>query len=121
MRAMALLNFSAMDVEPESYLLDSTKLIAGNPEQRIWNYYTDPTGRFSAGVWQSEIGKWSIHYTEEEYCQLLEGVSIVTDADGVATTLRAGDSFVIPRGFQGSWEVVEPTRKLYAIYEEPTT
>ena len=71
------------------------------------------------GFWQSETGKWRISYTEEETCHLLAGVSIVTDEAGVSTTLRAGDSFVIPKGFTGTWEVVETSRKLYAIYEEP--
>jgi uncharacterized cupin superfamily protein len=30
---------------------------------------------------------------------------------------RAGDSFVIDSGFRGTWEVIEPCRKRYAIYE----
>ncbi len=34
---------------------------------------------------------------------------------GVATTLRAGDSFVIRPGFLGTWRVVEPTLKDYVI------
>jgi uncharacterized cupin superfamily protein len=29
----------------------------------------------------------------------------------------AGDEFVIPRGFEGVWEVIERTRKVYVIYE----
>ena len=29
----------------------------------------------------------------------------------------AGASFVIPAGFRGVWEVLEPTSKLYVIYE----
>ena len=29
----------------------------------------------------------------------------------------AGDSFVVPSGFGGSWEVLEDCRKLYAIFE----
>jgi uncharacterized cupin superfamily protein len=32
-------------------------------------------------------------------------------------TVVAGDSFVIPRGFVGTWEVVDRTRKEFAIYE----
>ncbi|GAB3286869.1 cupin domain-containing protein [Parahaliea aestuarii] len=114
-----LIKLNTRDVEAETYYLDAAKLIAGNPRQTLWNHYTDPTGRYFAGFWHSEPGKWHINYTEEETCHLLEGVSIVTDEAGAATTLRAGDSFVIPRGFTGTWEVVEATRKLYTIYEEP--
>ena len=37
------------------------------------------------------------------------------DADAV--TVSAGESFVIPRGFVGTWEVVQPTKKIYVVYE----
>lgn len=115
-----LLDFKTLNTEVTSYYVAEEKRLAGNPLQSLWNHYTDPTGKFCSGVWASEVGKWKISYTEEEFCHLLEGVSVVTDAAGRAVTLRAGDSFVIPRGFSGTWEVVEPTRKLYAIYEEPS-
>jgi uncharacterized cupin superfamily protein len=49
---------------------------------------------------------------------MLEGVSVITDEQGYAVTVAAGDSFVIPRGFVGSWEVVEATRKNFIIYEQ---
>ena len=39
--------------------------------------------------------------------------------DGSDTTVVAGDSFVIPAGFEGTWEVLEFARKLYAVYEPP--
>jgi uncharacterized cupin superfamily protein len=31
--------------------------------------------------------------------------------------VRPGDEFVIPRGFVGTWEVVEPTLKRFVIHE----
>ncbi len=34
-----------------------------------------------------------------------------------AGRFSAGASFVIPAGFNGVWEVLEPTAKLYVIYE----
>lgn len=117
---VSLIKLNDRPVEVEQYHLDEAKRIEGNPLQSVWNHYTDPTGKYFAGFWESEAGKWSIDYTEEETCYLLSGVSIVTDDTGVATTLRAGDSFVIPKGFKGTWEVVETSRKLYAIYEEPS-
>jgi uncharacterized cupin superfamily protein len=63
------------------------------------------------------VGKWRICYSEEEYCQILQGTSIIADTAGNAVTVSAGDSVVIPRGFVGTWEVVEPTHKIYVIYE----
>ncbi len=104
----------------EEYFLPPEKLLQGNPRQTAWVQYTDASGRFTAGVWHSERGRWKISYTEEEYCQMLEGVSVITDQAGTAVTVRAGEEFVIPAGFSGTWEVVEPTRKRFVIYEPGT-
>jgi uncharacterized cupin superfamily protein len=104
----------------EQYFLSPEKLLKGNPRQTAWLQYTDPSGRFFAGIWHSERGLWKIHYTEEEYCQMLEGVSVITDQAGTAVTVRAGEQFVIPAGFAGTWEVIEPTRKRFVIYEPET-
>jgi uncharacterized cupin superfamily protein len=108
---------SGRDGTAEEYFLAPEKLIAGNPKQSVWNHYSDAAQRFHAGIWHSQIGKWRISYTEEEFCQILEGTSIITDQDGNAVTVSAGDNLVVPRGFVGTWEVVEPTRKIYVIYE----
>ena len=102
----------------EKYYLPAAKLLTGNPKQSIWPHYTDKTQKFSTGIWQSEVGKWKINYTEEEFCQILEGVSVITDEAGNAMTVSAGENFVIPSGFVGTWEVVETTKKIYVIYEK---
>jgi uncharacterized protein len=107
----------AADIAGEEYHVAPDKLLAGNPRQTAWVHYSDPGGKVSVGYWRSEPGKWRIAYTEVEYCQILEGISIITDDTGVAVRLGPGDSFVVPRGFTGSWEVVVSTRKLFVIYE----
>jgi uncharacterized cupin superfamily protein len=104
-------------VTPEEYVLPPQKLISGNPKQTVWMHYTDRTSQFLVGVWRSEIGKWRIAYTEEEFCLMLEGESVITDKLGHAVTVSAGESFVIPRGFVGTWEVVVPTTKRFVIFE----
>ncbi len=112
-----ILKFDASDAPAEEYFLAAEKLISGNPQQTIWQHYTDPSAKFLTGIWQSEVGKWRINYTEEEYCQILQGSSILTDELGNAVTVSSGENFVIPRGFNGTWEVVQKTRKIYVIYE----
>jgi uncharacterized cupin superfamily protein len=101
----------------EDYFVSPDKLLSGNPKQTLWTQYSDATGKFFAGIWRSEAGKWKVSYSEEEYCQMIEGVSVITGADGQVLTVRAGDSFVIPRGFVGTWEVVDSTTKRFVIYE----
>ncbi|MGH6719485.1 MAG: cupin domain-containing protein, partial [Alphaproteobacteria bacterium] len=57
------------------------------------------------------------HYAEDELCVLLSGRVVLTDAQGAQRTFVAGDAFVVPAGFLGTWEVVETARKIYAIHE----
>lgn len=102
---------------PETNRVPANKRVAGDPEQRLWSEYIDPSGKFFVGVWESDPGTWRVQYTEEEYCRILEGHSILTASDGTVTPVGPGDEFVIPRGFVGTWQVVEKTRKTYVIYE----
>jgi uncharacterized cupin superfamily protein len=115
MRPLAL---APDDSTREDYYLDADRLLAGNPKQSVWNAYRDAGGKFFAGIWQGEPGRWRVRYTEEEYCEVLAGASVITDAAGTSRTVRAGDRFVIPAGFTGTWEVLETTRKVYVIYEK---
>jgi uncharacterized cupin superfamily protein len=91
--------------------------ISGDPKTRLQNYFTDPSGQFFSGIWESSPGKWPVRYIESEFCAILEGKCILTDEKGKAETFQKGDSFVIPGGFAGTWETVETVRKLYAIFE----
>lgn len=113
----AVIRLEQLAVEPERYPLAPAKLLAGNPRQTVWMHHQDPTRKFFVGEWHSEVGRWQVAYTEHEFCQMLEGTSVVTDETGHAETFHAGDCFVMPRGFVGTWEVVVPTRKRFVIYE----
>jgi uncharacterized protein len=93
------------------------RLVSGNPRQQVWNAFSDPEGRFHVGRWSSTVGAWRVKYTERELCHLLSGVVRLTDEQGKQRTFRAGDTFMIDKGYSGTWEVLEPCSKVYAIYE----
>ena len=63
----------------------------------------------------------SLHGTLEldleltEFCYLLEGHWRFTSESGVVSEVRAGDSWVFPKGWKGTAEVVEKVRKVYAM------
>lgn len=92
---------------------DPAKVLAGDPVHTTWN--REDTDGLYCGIWQSTPGTWKISYAEWEYVHILAGHSILTDATGHATHLRAGDSFIIRPGFEGTWEVVKTTLKDYVI------
>lgn len=120
-RAAVLLLPTRPRVAAEEYPVAPEKLIEGDPRQTAWIEYQDPTGRFSVGIWSSEVGAWRIRYTEDEYCRILEGRSVITDEAGNAVTVGPGDEFTIPAGFVGTWRVLEATRKRFVIHEHAAT
>lgn len=93
------------------------EVLAGRPVTTLHNYYSSSDEKFFSGVWESTVGSWRVNYTEDEFCTLLAGKAVLRGDDGSSQTFVAGDAFVIPAGFTGSWETVEPVRKLYAIYQ----
>jgi len=112
-----LVFFDQHEPEFDEYLTAKEKCIRNQPLQRTWHHFTSDDGKFFAGIWEAEPGCWEIDYTENEFCQILAGHSILRDASGRERELKAGDNFTIPRGFKGQWEVLETTRKIYVIYE----
>ncbi len=100
--------------EPEIGGPAPDRLISGAPIFRTWNLEERPDGLY-AGIWESTPGKWRVKYDEWEYCRILAGVSVITENNGASRRVEAGDSFIIRPGFEGSWEVIETTRKEYVI------
>ncbi|MGD2129116.1 MAG: cupin domain-containing protein [Lysobacterales bacterium] len=109
--------FAEQDPEYSEEETAEERCVYGRPLQRTWHHFTSADGKFFAGLWEAEPGCWEVAYSENEYCQILEGLSVLRDRSGVEHELKPGDHFVIPSGFEGQWEVLERTRKIYVIYE----
>ena len=93
------------------------RLIAGTPELQVSNYFTDTSQQFFAGRWSATRGKWRVRYTENELCVMTAGKVVIESTSGERMSFAAGDAFVIPSGFTGTWEVTEDCTKIYAIFE----
>ncbi|WP_339070413.1 cupin domain-containing protein [Pseudomonas idahonensis] len=113
-----VVDFSQANTEGERYRPAPEKVLKGDPEQAVFNHYGSPCGQLNAGIWEGAVGQWTVNFTEHEYCEILQGVSVLRDNDGNTKTLRSGDRFVIPAGFKGTWEVLEPCRKVYVAFEQ---
>src|ERR1700678_466132 len=50
-------------LEPDVSVPGADRLLAGAPEHRVWNYFTDTTQTFFAGRWSGTRGKWRVRYT----------------------------------------------------------
>lgn len=114
----AIVDFKTAQAETVSFSPDAEKILAGTPLQTVTNLYDDESGAFSTGFWTGEPGIHKVSYTEEEYCHILSGVVELSDTQGNVKRFAAGDSFVIPAGFQGAWQTIEAARKIYVVYEK---
>lgn len=112
-----IVDFALPAKESVEYMPKAEAVLAGNPSQTVHTHFTSPCGQLAAGVWEGACGQWSVNFTESEYCEILEGVSVIRDADGTSKTVRAGDRFLIPAGFKGTWEVLEPCKKIFVSVE----
>lgn len=115
MPSIVAIPHTAADAERTPVAAD--RLISGTPTQAVANVYSDPGQAFHCGIWEGDVGAWRVRYTEHEFCHMLAGRVRIRGDDGSETVVAAGESFVIPAGFSGIWDVLEPARKLYAVYE----
>ena len=73
--------------------------------------------RFLTGTWCHAGGTLDATQRYDEVCVILAGRVRLTNEAGEAREYTVGDSFVIPKGFKGTWETLEPVRKHYVIYD----
>ena len=104
---------AAAAAEPETDRPAPEKVISGDPVHTTWN--VEERDGLYCGIWQSTPGKWRIGYDEWEYCRILDGRSVITDAESTEHALGPGDSFILRPGFSGTWEVIETTRNDHVI------
>ena len=114
----SIIDFATHAVVGEQAVVAAERMVSGEPcRTTTWNHYTDPTGQFFAGFWASDVGAMKVSYTEEELCVLLEGRIRLIDSSGASREFGAGSAFVIPAGFEGVWETLEPVKKIYTIWQ----
>ena len=82
MRIDSIIDFAQVITEAERYRPAAEKILKGEPDQAVYNHYSSPCGQFAAGVWEGEVGQWTVNYTEHEYCEIVQGVSVLRDQDG---------------------------------------
>jgi uncharacterized protein len=119
-----VIDFATNQVAEEIGIVPQERLVTGVTNyadtkitMKTYNHYTDPTEQFFAGIWQSSVGSKTVNYTEEEICVTLEGRVRLTDLNGNAKEFGAGSTFALPAGFKGTWETLEPVKKVYVIWQ----
>jgi uncharacterized cupin superfamily protein len=75
-----LIFFDTHAPEYSESLTAEDRCVRGRPLQRTWHHFTSEDERFFAGIWEAEPGCWTIRYTENEFCQILSGHSVLRDS-----------------------------------------
>ena len=105
---------------PEGWLaapnqpLEHAELIKGSPVGLDHAYLAQPGLR--AGIWR--CGAYTERYDNypvDEFMVVLDGEVTLTSDEGVSDTFRKGDSFLLPKGFKGTWHQPGPMLKFYVI------
>ena len=106
-------------MEPCQYA-DPKKIIGEMPVETGFNFFTNSAGNLNAGVWEATPCKDHTGpdgYGVDECMYVLSGSVTMTSDDGESVTVKAGEAFIVPKEWVGSWENTETIRKYYVILE----
>ena len=89
---------------------------SGDPQIATRRLAPDAVGNL--GIWECQPGGWPvIHRPDTEFTYIISGRARLTDdASGEVDEIGSGDLVILPPGWTGRWDVIEPVRKVYAIY-----
>lgn len=119
----AVIRFDRHDSNPDALpvwpQIPASDLEAGTPRQRGIEYFADAKNGLTSGVWDctpmtGKMGPYPVH----EFMIVLAGSVTIRDAGGKDTTIRAGESFILPKGFVCQWRQSEYMRKFYVIFDD---
>lgn len=101
--------------------IPQSSLDAGTPVQSGHNYFTDDTGTLTAGVWHcTPMTAKPGPYDVNEFMLVLDGSVTIIHENGDEHTIRAGESFVVPKGTPCTWKQTEDILKFYVIHDDPS-
>ncbi len=101
--------------------IPEAELLVGKPVQSGHNYFTDDTGTLTSGVWHcTPFTEKPSPYGVNEFMLVLDGSVTIVHDNGDEQTIKAGQSFIIPKGTPCSWKQTEDIRKFYVIFDDPS-
>lgn len=101
--------------------LDAGDFSSRTPVQHSHSYWEDDDIGLYIGLWDTEaMVEAGGAYACDEFMWLIEGeCRIKNNKTGALDTVKAGQSFVIPRGYDCQWHQPGYLRKFYVISEHP--
>lgn len=97
-------------------VVPSGAVLSGVANETGQVHYETTDGKVTTGTWQcTPYAEHLICDGFTEFSTVIWGKVALTNSDGQVETFSAGDSYVLPVGWQGRFEVLETLRKIYVI------
>ena len=116
----ALLSFAAIAPKTTQQFPDEDKRLKGKPLRTSNEYFNNAEHGVRSGTWSAEAGAYRVELpeTKHEFFHILTGKVEISQPDGSGTVAYgAGDTGIMPPGFKGIFEVVEPASKFWVVTE----
>lgn len=95
--------------------LPTATLLQGQPVGLDHAYYERAEAGVKAGIWRScGYVEFYDSYPCDEFMLVLEG-EVTVENESFSETYKAGDAFLIPKGFRGTWRQPGDMLKYYMI------
>jgi uncharacterized cupin superfamily protein len=81
--------------------------------------YVAADRKFTVSLWESGPGVLRTSgYPHDEYCLVLSGDLVITNESGSRREFHPGDTFVIPKGWVGTWDMKTRFKKQFVFENE---
>lgn len=94
--------------------------LSGTPVESFQVLHADAGGR--SGIWECTPGRFdSAREHDTELMHFISGKGTITTADGTVHEIKPGAVLIAPVGWRGTWDIQETVRKIYTIWNVPTS
>ena len=93
-------------------------IVSGSASQNGHIWFEDKALGLSAGIWEQAANesRW-MDYPVNEFMTVLEGEVVIVE-EGRTVSVKAGESFIIPKGLRCRWTQPGHVRKFFVIHDE---
>lgn len=94
------------------------EIISGTRKHNGLTLFEDKARGLSAGIWEqgANESRW-IDYPVNEFMTVLEGEVVIVEEDR-SVSIKAGESFIIPKGLRCRWTQPGHVKKFFVIFED---
>ncbi|RPH66123.1 MAG: DUF861 domain-containing protein [Hyphomicrobiales bacterium] len=116
---------SIIPISPAAPLEDwppftEAEIASGARAQKGLMLFEDKARGLSVGVWEMEANEshW-MDYPFNEFMTVLDG-EVVIEEEGRKVSVKAGESFILPKGLRCRWTQPGQVRKIFVIFDDPS-